>query len=253
MAGHSKWANIQHRKGAQDKKRNQLFSKICREVTIAAKVGGGNPDNNPRLKNAIALAKKNSVPNKNIDNAVKKGTGEIAGENYEETTFEGYGVNGIAVFVEASTDNRNRTVSDVRAAFTKTGGQLGESGSVNWMFDRKGEITVMASHYPSEEDLFEIVVEAGGEDMKRDDDKYVITTEFESLFEVKQQMEEAGVVIEEADVTRVPQNMTEVEDLDTAVKILKLIDRLEDLDDVMKVYANFDISDDLMEQAAEKI
>jgi YebC/PmpR family DNA-binding regulatory protein len=253
MAGHSKWANIQHRKGAQDKRRNQLFSKICREVTIAAKLGGGVPENNPRLKSAITTAKKNSVPAKNIDNAIKKGTGELAGENYEEITFEGYGTNGIAVFVETSSDNRNRTVSDVRARFTKFGGQLGENGSVDWMFDRKGLIVVDASHYEVEDDLFELVLEAGAEDLKRVDNEYHITTAFEELFNVKDALEDMSVTIETAEVTRVPQTITAVEDRETALKILKLIDRLEELDDVMKVYANFDISDELLEEVIDEI
>lgn len=253
MAGHSKWANIQHRKGAQDKKRNQLFSKICREVTIAAKLGGGNPDNNPRLKSAITLAKKNSVPNKNIENAIQKGTGELDGGNFDEVTYEGYGVNGIAVFVEASTDNKNRTVSDVRSKFTKLGGQLGENGSVDWMFDRKGLITVEASHYEVEDDLFEIVLEAGAEDLKREDNMYHIITAFEDLFTVKDELEKRSVTIESAEITRIPKTMTAIETKEDAIKILRLIDRLEELDDVMKVYANFDISDELLNEVSEEV
>lgn len=253
MAGHSKWANIQHRKGAQDKKRNQLFSKICREITVAASLGGGLPENNPRLKSAITLAKKNSVPNKNIDNAIKKGTGEIEGGKYEEVTYEGYGPNGIAVFVETSTDNKNRTVSDVRSKFTKSGGSLGANGSVDWMFERKGLITVEASHYDVEDDLFELVIEGGGEDLKREGDNYHIYTAFEELFHVKDALENLSVVIENAEVTRIPQNMTEITDEETALKVLRLIDQLEELDDVMKVYANFDVSDELVEAVADRV
>jgi YebC/PmpR family DNA-binding regulatory protein len=253
VAGHSKWANIQHRKGAQDKRRNQLFSKICREITVATKLGGGAVDNNPRLKSAILLAKKNSVPSKNIDNAIKKGTGEIEGGNYEEVSYEGYGPNGIAVFVETSTDNKNRTVSDVRARFTKSGGSLGANGSVDWMFERKGLITVDVSHYEVEDDLFELVIEAGAEDLKREENLYHIYTAFEDLFAVKDALEELSVVIESAEVTRVPQNMTEITDEDTAFKVLRLIDQLEELDDVMKVYANFDVSDELVEKVASRL
>ncbi|MCB0279113.1 MAG: YebC/PmpR family DNA-binding transcriptional regulator [Calditrichaeota bacterium] len=253
MAGHSKWANIQHRKNAQDKKRTQLFAKLCREVTVSAKEGGGLPENNPRLKAAITAAKKNSVPIKNIENAIKKGTGEIEGEHYDEVTYEGYAAGGVAVFVEASTDNKNRTVSDVRASFTKNNGQLGENGSVAWVFERKGLIQVDASHYEQEDDLLELVIEAGGEDMKRDGDVYNIYTAFEDLFSVRENLEKMSVHIENSEITRVPTTLAKIEDQETALSVFKLIDRLEDCDDVMKVYANFDIEDSLMDAVAEKL
>lgn len=244
---------MKHRKGAQDKKRNQLFSKICREVTVAASLGGGILENNPRLKAAVTLAKKNSVPSKNIDNAIKKGTGEIEGGKYEEVTYEGYGPNGIAVFLETSTDNKNRTVSDVRARFTKSGGSLGANGSVDWMFERKGLITIEASHYEIEDDLFELVIEAGGEDLKREGDHYQVFTAFEELFHVKDALEKLSVTIDAAEVTRVPQNITEITDEETTLKVLRLIDQLEELDDVMKVFANFDVSDELVEAVADRV
>mgnify|MGYP001054908659 CR=1 FL=1 len=253
MAGHSKWANIQHRKGAQDAKRNKLFTKIAKEIQIAAKLGGGDVDSNPRLRSAIQLGKKNSMPAKNIDNAIKRGTGEIESEALAEINYEGYGPNGIAIFVETSTDNKNRTVSDVRSSFTKGGGQLGANGSFDWMFERKGLIKVAYEHYKVEDDLLELVMEAGGEDLKRDGDMYEIYTAYEDLFTVKDALEKLSVHIEEAELTRVPKDTTEITDVEEAVKVLKLLQRLDDCDDVMKVYSNFDCSDDVMEQAADKL
>ena len=253
MAGHSKWANIQHRKNAQDKKRTSLFAKLCREITVAAKLGGGVVDNNPRLKAAIALARKNSVPGKNIDNAIAKGTGELEGGNLDEITYEGYGPSGVAIFVEASTDNRNRTASEVRSSFTKGGGQLGENGSVAWIFESMGLITVKVEYFQVEDDLMELVIEAGGEDLKREDDVYHIYTAFEDLFTVKDELEKLSVHIESAELTRVPQNTVEIADSDTMVSVLKLIDRLDDCEDVMKVYANYEASDETMEKAFETL
>lgn len=253
MAGHSKWANIQHRKGAQDAKRNKLFSKISKEITIAAKLSGGDPDSNPRLRSAIQMAKKNSMPAKNVENAVKRGTGEIESAALIELTYEGYGPNGIAVFIEASTDNKNRTASEVRSAFTKGNGQLGSAGSVDWMFDRKGIIKVDATHFEVEDDLLELVIEAGGEDLKRDGDIYDIYTGFEDLFHVKDALEKLSVHAEEADITRVPKEISHIETADEAVKVLKLLQRLDDCEDVMKVYSNFDCSDEIMEQAADML
>ena len=253
MAGHSKWANIQHRKNAQDKKRTSLFSKLCREITVAAKESGGLPENNPRLRSGIAAAKKNSVPVKNIENAIKKGTGEIEGEHYDEVTYEGYASGGVAIFIEASTDNKNRTVSDIRSSFTKNNGQLGENGSVAWCFERKGLIQVDAHHYEHEDDLLELVIEAGAEDMKREEDIYNIYTAFEDLFTVKDNLEKMSVHIENSEVTRIPTTQAKIEDSATAIQVFKLIDKLDDLEDVMKVYANFDIEDALMDEVAEKL
>jgi YebC/PmpR family DNA-binding regulatory protein len=253
VAGHSKWANIQHRKGAQDAKRNKLFSKLSKEITVSAKVGGADTDANPRLRSAIATAKKNSMPAKNIENAIKRGTGEIEGADLVEITYEGYGPNAVAIFVEASTDNKNRTVSDVRSAFTKGGGQLGENGVVDWMFDRMGLITVKKEYFEVEDDLMELVIEAGGEDLKSEGELWHIYTAFEDLFAVREELEKLSVHVEEAELTRVPKTVSEIETVDDAVKILRLIQRLEDADDVMKVYSNFDCSDEIMEQAAEKL
>ena len=244
MAGHSKWANIQHRKGRQDAARSKLFSKLAKEITVAAKMGDPDPDKNPRLRLAVKEAKANSVPKDVIERAIKKSqVGE--GEDYEEIRYEGYGPGGVAVIVEAMTDNRNRTASNVRSTFGKHGGNLGETGSVSFMFDRKGEIVYPAS-VGDEDTVMIAAIEAGAEDVESSEDGHVIYTADTDLGEVSTALE---AVLGEAESTKLiwkPQTTTEL-DLEGAQRLLKLIDVLEDDDDVQRVTANFEISDAVME------
>ncbi len=245
MAGHSKWANIQHRKGRQDAVRAKLFSRFSKEITVAAKMGDPDPDKNPRLRLAVKEAKANSMPKDNIDRAIKKAIGGDA-ENYEEIRYEGYGPNGVAIIVEAMTDNRNRTASNVRSTFTKRGGNLGETGSVSFMFDRKGQI-VYAAGAGDEDAVMEAAIEAGAEDVESSDDGHVIWCEAGELNDVSSRLE---VALGEAKSTRIvwkPQTTTEL-DLDAAQSLMKLIEALEDDDDVQSVTANFEISDEVMAQ-----
>jgi YebC/PmpR family DNA-binding regulatory protein len=245
MAGHSKWANIQHRKGRQDAARSKLFSKLSKEITVAAKMGDPDPDKNPRLRLAVKEAKAASMPKDNIDRAIRKATGGDA-ENYEEIRYEGYGPNGVAIIVEAMTDNRNRTASNVRSTFSKRGGNLGETGSVAFMFDRKGRIV-----YPvdagSEDDVMMAAIEAGAEDVESSEDGHVIWCADSDLNEVSSTLES---VLGEADSTKLvwrPQTTAEI-DLDAAQTLMGLIEALEDDDDVQTVTANFEVSDEVMAQ-----
>ncbi|SLN50807.1 Transcriptional regulatory protein PmpR [Roseovarius albus] len=245
MAGHSKWANIQHRKGRQDAARSKLFSKLSKEITVAAKMGDPDPDKNPRLRLAVKEAKSQSVPKDVIDRAIKKSqAGE--GDDYEEIRYEGYGPNGVAVIVEAMTDNRNRTASVVRSTFSKCGGNLGETGSVGFMFDRTGEVT-----YPAEvgdaDTVFEAAIEAGADDVESSEDGHIIWCTDTDLNEVSNALE---AVLGESESTKLvwkPTTTTEM-DLEGMQKLMKLIDALEDDDDVQRVTANFDASDEVMEQ-----
>ncbi|WP_433990490.1 Transcriptional regulatory protein PmpR (plasmid) [Pseudoseohaeicola sp. NH-UV-7] len=245
MAGHSKWANIQHRKNRQDSVRSKLFSKLSKEITVAAKMGDPDPDNNPRLRMAIKEGKSQSLPKDVIDRAIKKSqAGE--GDDYEEIRYEGYGPNGVAVIVEAMTDNRNRTASTVRSTFTKCGGNLGETGSVGFMFDRKGEITYPASVGDADTVLM-AAIEAGAEDVESTEEGHVIWCEDTSLNEVSTALEAA---LGESDSTKLvwrPTTTTEM-DLDGMQKLMRLIDALEDDDDVQRVTTNFEASDEVMEQ-----
>jgi len=245
MAGHSKWANIQHRKGRQDKLRAKLFSKLSKEITVAAKMGDPDPENNPRLRMAVKEAKSNSVPKDVIDRAIKKSiAGE--GENYEEIRYEGYGPNGVAVIVEAMTDNRNRTASSVRSTFSKNGGNLGETGSVSFMFDRKGQVS-----YPADagdaDTVMMAAIEAGAEDAESSDDGHIIWCADTDLSDVSTALEAELGDSDSAKLVWRPQTTTEL-GLEDAQKLLKLIDALEDDDDVQSVTANFEISDDVMAQ-----
>ncbi|WP_456382999.1 YebC/PmpR family DNA-binding transcriptional regulator [Persephonella sp.] len=250
MAGHSKWHNIRHKKAKMDAKRGQLFTKLLREITVAAKQGGGDPEFNPRLRIAIEKAKKANMPIENIERAIKRGTGELEGVNYEEVVYEGYGPEGVAIIVECLTDNRNRTTSEVRHIFTKHGGNLGASGCVSFLFEEKGIITVPKESI-SEEELFEKAIEAGAEDIVSDDEQYYeVRTEPKDLYSVKEALEQAGVQIEKAELTRIPTTTVEINDPETAQKLLKLLDALEDSDDVQKVYSNFEMSDEMMKQLA---
>lgn len=249
MAGHSKWANIQHRKGAQDAKRGKLFTKLIREITVSAKLGGGDPSANPRLRAAIDKALAGNMTRDTIDRAVKRGSGDVEGENYEEIRYEGYGPGGVAVMVDCMTDNRNRTVSEVRHAFTKAGGNLGTDGSVSYMFEKQGVLSFPAG---SDEDaIMEAALEAGADDVIADDDGSIeVLTAPDSFMDVKDALEAAGLKADNAEVTMRAENKS-VLDKDGAEKMLRLIDRLEDLDDVQNVYSNADISDEVLAELAE--
>ena len=241
MSGHSKWASIKHKKGAADAKRGKIFTKIIKEITVAARLGGGDPDGNPRLRTAILIAKGKNMPVDNITRAIKKGTGELEGVHYEETTYEGYGPGGAAIFLEAMTDNKNRTVSEIRAALGKAGGNLGETGCVAWMFEKRSLITVDKNDV-DEDALLETVLESGGEDYLEEDDVYEITANPDNLLTVREALEKARFGIKSAEVSLVPQNTVKVAG-DNVSSLLKLMEALEDHDDIQKVSANFDIDD----------
>ena len=239
MAGHSKWKQIKHYKAATDAKRGALFTKLIREITMSAKQGGGDPAGNPRLRTAIEAAKAKSMPKDNIERAIKKGTGELEGVDYSEVTYEGYGPGGVAIIIEAVTDNPTRTVADVRHKLSRGGGNLGASNSVGFLFDRKGQITVDAARH-EEDAVMEAALEAGAEDFRREDESYVVTTEPTALHAVKGMLEEKGIAVVDAELAMVPKTTVKVEGK-TAEALLKLLEELEDLDDVQKVHANFDI------------
>ena len=245
MAGHSKWANIKHRKGAQDAKRSKIFTKLIKEITVAARIGGGDFETNARLRLAVDKAKQGNMPKDNIERAIKKGTGDLDGVTYEEGIFEGYGPGGVAVIVEFLTDNRTRTVADVRHAFNKYGGSLGVSGSVAFMFDRKGQIIFDQNH--DFETIFEAALEVGAEDVKEEDDIFEVITDPSDFEAVRNALEASGLKSQSAEVTMIPQNMNPVEGKQ-AESLMKMIDVLEDNDDVQNVHANFDISDEEMER-----
>ncbi|HWC13065.1 MAG TPA: YebC/PmpR family DNA-binding transcriptional regulator [Actinomycetota bacterium] len=242
MSGHSKWATIKRKKGANDAARAKVWSKLLRFVEVAARAGGGNPDGNPTLATAIQKAKGASVPNDNIQRAIKRGTGELAGEAYEETSYEGYGPGGVALLVSCLTNNRNRTSQDVRAAFNGRGGKLAEPGAVAWMFEPKGLLVVTGS---SEEDVFLVAADAGAEDVRGSDDGIEVVTPPDALGAVRDALTAAGMVVESAELTQIPKTTTPLDETD-AKKVLSLIDALDELDDVQDVYANFDISDDVL-------
>ncbi|MCI5159001.1 MAG: YebC/PmpR family DNA-binding transcriptional regulator [Candidatus Electrothrix sp. AUS1_2] len=246
MSGHSKWSTIKRKKGAIDAKRGKIFTKLIKEITVAAKMGGGDPDGNPRLRSAINAAKTENMPKDNIDRAIKKGTGDLDGAIYEEILYEGYGPAGVAVLVETMTDNKNRTVADIRHYFAKSNGNLGESGCVAWMFDQRGVIVVDAEGV-DEEELMELAIEAGAEDVVEEDDSFRILTAPEDFNDVVDALEKAKVKMEEASITMVPQNTVEVTEEKPAKNLLTLLDNLEDHDDVQKVHANFDIPDEIIE------
>ncbi len=247
MSGHSKWSTIKRKKGANDAKRGKIFTRLIKEITVAARSGGGDPEGNPRLRSAIITAKAENMPKDNIARAIKKGTGEIAGEVYDEILYEGYGPGGVAVLVECMTDNRNRTVADVRHYFTKSNGNLGESGCVAWMFEKKGLILV-DKETVSEEELMDQALEAGAEDIVEEDSEFQIFSAPEELDEVRDALGEAGVTFLDASISMVPKNTIDVADEKVARALLKLLENLEDHDDVQNVHANFDIDDELMEQ-----
>jgi len=251
MSGHSKWAGIKHKKAAQDAKRGRLFTKLIREITVAAREGGGNPDANPRLRTAIERARDANMPQDNIEKAIKRGTGELPGVSYEACIFEGYGPGGVAIMVEALTDNKNRTSAEIRNIFSKKGGNLAGSGSVAWVFNKKGYVLVDKSEV-SEDELFAIVVDAGAQDLKTEGKSYEIFCQPQDFERVKNTLKEKGIKWQLAELTMVPTSTVKVTG-NQAKQVLALIEALEDHDDVQKVYANFDIPEEIMEQLASEI
>lgn len=247
MSGHSKWNNIQHRKGAQDKKRASLFTKLGKELTIAAREGGGDPGFNPRLRLAVEKAKAGNMPKDILERAIKKGTGELEGVDYMEMRYEGYGPAGTAFIVDVVTDNKNRSASDVRTVFSRKGGNLGTDGAVSWMFNRKGEIIISSEGLDSEEFMME-ALEAGAEDIVEEDGEFQVITAPEDFQTVLDALTQAGHKYTDAEITMIPENKVAITELDVAKKVMLLFDSLDELDDVQEVYANFDISDEIMEQ-----
>ena len=245
MSGHNKWSTIKHKKGAADAKRGKIFTKLIKEITVAAKLGGGDADGNPRLRTAIDKAKNENMPKENIERAIKKGTGELEGVTYEEINYEGYGPGGVAVLVEVMTDNRNRSVSDIRSIFTKCNGNMGETGCVSWMFDKKGLLIV--SKKVDFDKLFEAALEAGAEDVSDQEEQYEVVTDPATFVEVRESLQRSGFTFESAEITMIPQTMIKLEGKQ-AESMLRLMERLEDNDDVQNVYANFDISEEEMER-----
>ena len=247
MAGHNKWSKIKRKKGVNDQKRGALFTKLIREITVAAREGGGSPEFNARLRLAVDTAKAASMPADNIERAIKKGTGELEGVDYVEVTYEGYGPGGVALFIECLTDNTNRTVADVRHALTKQDGSLGTDGSVAWQFDRKGQVVIDATR-TAEEAVFEAAIEAGAEDVTGDGEEFVVTSDVTDFAAVQDALRGAGIEIVSAEITRIPKNEVAVSGRD-AEKLLKLLDMLDDLDDVQKVHSNADIDDAVLAEA----
>ena len=241
MSGHSKWATIKHKKGALDAKRGKIFTRLIKEITIAAKQGGGDPDGNPRLRGAIAAAKAENMPADNIKRAIQRGTGELEGVSYEEITYEGYGPGGVAVIVDVLTDNKNRAVSEIRHAFSKNGGNLGESNSVSWMFSKKGVI-VVAKDAASEDKLTEIVLDSGGDDISDEGENWEILCDPKEFENVTNGLKAAKITPEHAEVTMISSTYTKLEGA-PANQMIRLLETLEDLDDAQNVYSNFDMAD----------
>jgi YebC/PmpR family DNA-binding regulatory protein len=247
VSGHSKWSTIKRKKGAIDAKRSQVFTKLIREITVAARQGGGSPEFNPRLRLAVDTAKAANMPSDNIDRAIKKGTGELEGVRYEEIVYEGYGPAGVALYVETLTDNPNRTVADLRHALTRHGGSLGTSGSVAWQFERKGQVFIDADRY-TEEKVFEVAIEAGAEDVVREGDEFIITCEFTVFNEVQEGIRGGGIEPSSAELTMIAKNEVEVAGKE-AERLIKLLDALEEIDDVQHVHSNADIDEAVLAEA----
>jgi len=243
MSGHSKWSSIKHKKAATDSKRGKIFTKLIKEITIAARMGGGDPDANPRLRTAIAAARAENMPKDNMERAIKKGTGELEGVNYEEVTYEGYGAGGAAVYVESLTDNKNRTVADIRYIFSKAGGNMAESGCVAYLFDKKGYLVVEKS-VVDEDTLMETALDAGAEDVREDGENFEVITEPGDFEGVRDAIEGAGIATIAAEITMLPQTVTPVAGKE-ADQMVRLMENLEDCDDVQKVYTNADLPDDM--------
>jgi YebC/PmpR family DNA-binding regulatory protein len=249
MSGHSKWSTIRHKKGAADAKRGKIFTKLIKEIMVAARMGGGDPLGNPRLRAAVAAAKAENMPKENVERAIKKGTGEMDGIIYEEINYEGYGPGGVAVLVDVMTDNRNRAASDIRHIFSRNGGSLGEAGCVAWMFSKKGSI-VFSKDKVSEDEIMEVALDAGAEDVRDQGDQLEVTTSLEDFGAVRAAFDERAVSYDLAEVTMVPQSTVRIEDEKQAQQILRLMDALEDSDDVQHAYANFDIPDEILNAVA---
>jgi YebC/PmpR family DNA-binding regulatory protein len=252
MSGHSKWASIKHKKGAADAKRGQLFTKLIREITVAAREGGGKPETNARLRTAIERAKSANMPLDNVEKAIKKGTGELEGISYESCIFEAYGPGGVAIIVEALTDNKNRTSAEIRNIFSKKSGNLAGTGSVAWIFNKKGYILIDKSQIKNEDELYSICLDAGAEDVQTQDKNYEIFTDHKDFEKVKEAIKSKGIKIETAEITMVPTSKVKVTGSD-AKQLLSLIEALEEQEDVQKVNANFDIPDEVLEQIASEI
>ncbi len=248
MSGHSKWATIKHKKGAADAKRGKLFAKLIKQVEVAARQGGGDPDANPTLRTMFQKARDNSVPLDTIERAVKRGTGELEGVNYETVTYEGYAPGGIALLIECLTDNRNRTSGDVRSTLSKNGGSLAEPGAVSWQFERKGVILVPSS--VEEDEVMLVALDAGAEDIVDEGEMWRVTTPPSDLPQVREALDEAGIAVESADLAMLPTSTVEVTDVAQVKGLMKLMDLLDDLDDVQDVHGNMDVSDDLMDEAS---
>jgi YebC/PmpR family DNA-binding regulatory protein len=250
MSGHSKWHSIRHKKAAVDAKRGRMFTRLIKEISVSARLGGGDLDANPRLRTAVQTAKDANMPQENIRRAILKGTGELPGQSYEESVYEGYGPGGVAVLIEVLTDNKNRTVAEIRHLFSKHGGNLGEAGSVQWMFEKKGYLAIPKESV-SEERLLEIVLEAGAEDLQANGDLFAVYTPIESFEAVRQALKAASVEIVESSLTMIPQNEVHIEGR-TASQMMNLMEALEDHDDVQNVYANFDVDEAEMETLASR-
>ena len=248
MSGHSKWSSIKHRKAAVDAKRGKLFSKLIKEITVAARIGGSDTQINPRLRSAVLAAKSKNVPNDTIDKAILRGTGELDGVDYEEIVYEGYGPGGVAIMIDVLTDNRNRAIADIRHILSKHGGNMGEPGSVSWLFDKRGWL-IIGKGSIDEDELFMIALDSGAEDMTVQEDNLEIITSPEDFEAVREAVEASGATILEAELTMLPQSTVKSEGKE-AERMLRLMEALEDSDDVQKVYANFDIADDILEAAA---
>ncbi len=248
MSGHSKWSTIKRKKEKEDAKRGKIFTKLIKEITVAARQGGGDPEANPTLRTAIQNAKASNMPQTNIDRAIKKGTGELPGAVYEQVTYEGYGPQGVALLIESLTDNKNRTVSDIRHILSKHNGHLGETGSVAWMFDQKGVISVEEAN---EDELLALALEAGAEDMRSEDSSYEIIIPPENLQAVKKKLKERGIEYQSAQITRIPQTIIKLEGK-AAEQTLRLMEALDDHEDVQNVYSNFDIDVSIMEEVSSR-
>jgi YebC/PmpR family DNA-binding regulatory protein len=250
VSGHSKWSTIKRKKGALDAKRGKIFTRLIKEITVAARMGGGDPEGNPRLRSAVGTAKSENMPKDNIERAIKKGTGELEGAVYDEISYEGYGPGGVAVLVDCMTDNKNRSVADIRHAFSKSGGNLGETGCVSWMFEKKGSILIDKDTI-GEEELMDKALEAGAEDVVEEDNVYQVVTTPDDFEAVREALETDGIKFIEASVSMIPQNVVEITEEKPARQILRLLESLEEHEDVQNVFSNFDISDEIMEAVSE--
>jgi YebC/PmpR family DNA-binding regulatory protein len=244
MSGHSKWSTIKRKKAREDSKRSKVFNKVIRELTVSAREGGGDADSNPRLRTAIDNAKAVNMPLENIERAIKKGTGELPGTTYEPVVYEGYGPGGVAIYIEVLTDNRNRSVADIRHIFSRSGGHLGENGCVAWMFSQKGQIYVDATQF-DEDVILDVALECGAEDVLLEDDFFVIVTSIQDFMAVKESLENKGIVFSDSEISMIPNNTVKVEGKN-AEKVLKLMEALEDHDDVQRVSSNFDIDEEVI-------